>query len=367
MMIAREIADSESHQWVKLINWWDFEFDKIEATARSTSGVPYQRGVSVGMPRIPPQVLNSPFYLYHTAADAKSGGRFGGTGFFVGVPIPDRPTSSFMYAVTNWHVAVRAGASVIRVNKVGGGVDIFEFDPSEWSFQPGGYDLAVIPINAAMKGTHDIVPLSTDIFVDRTKITDWGIGAGEDVFMIGRFVDHDGAASNVPAARFGHISTMPQQIAQPTGARNLESFILDLHSRTGYSGSPVFVYRTYGADLTHAALVVGGAANHFIQLLGIHWGQFPEQWEIEAGTKPAMQSVELSGDARYVKGMSGMTLAIPAWAIMEMLNMPKFRQAREQALREGSARSAPVAESEPPTKEDNPLPAPPDSEKEGGK
>src|SRR5205823_82762 len=71
---------------------------------------------------------------------------------------------------------------------------------------------------------------------------------------IGLFVDHDGVTTNVPSARFGNISMLPNKnatIEQPTNYRG-ESYVVDMHSRTGFSGSPVFVYRTFGSDLTQS-------------------------------------------------------------------------------------------------------------------
>src|SRR5271170_5484166 len=96
---------------------------------------------------------------------------------------------------------------------------------------------------------------------------DLEIGPGEDVFMVGRFIDHDGKDANIPSVRFGNISTLPQPIEQPSGSTNNKSFILDLHSRTGYSGSPVFVYRTPGSDLT-THHIMAGPAGHFVLFLG---------------------------------------------------------------------------------------------------
>jgi hypothetical protein len=285
------------------------------------------------MPRIPPQVLYSTFGLYHSADDARKGSNSGGTGFFVAYPTGVPLAPSLLYAVTNWHVAVESGASVIRMNKIAGGVDIVEFDPGEWEFQPGGPDIAVIPhtMLRVRESVHEIVALHLGLFLSKIEVAQLGIGPGEDVFMLGRFVDHDRPDTNVPAARFGNISMMPQTIEQRTGAKNLESFILDVHSRTGYSGSPVFVYRTFGSDLTTDSLIVA-PNTHFIKLLGVHWGQFPERWEIETGKKISEESVPLSADAKFVKGYSGMTLAIPAWTLREFLDMPKFRNARNVAL-----------------------------------
>ena len=271
----------------------------------------------------------------------------------------------FIYAVTNWHVAVRDGASIIRVNKKGGGIDVFEFDPSEWSFIPNGPDIAVLlpsSLGGLNQAIHNFVPINVNMLLTESDVTIMGINSGDDIFMLGRFVDHDGAASNVPAARFGNISVMPQVIKQPTGARSIPSFILDVHSRTGYSGSPVFVYRTHGSDLTTVSLNLGAPGGHFVKLLGVHWGQFPEQWEIETGKAVAPEGATLAADARYIRGLSGMTLAIPAWTLMEFLDMPKLKQQREQVAENlkqargrgpiGEAAARPTNEANPKDRED---------------
>lgn len=355
---------------MRTICGWDFEFPKALIPAVSTAGTPYQRSVAVGMPRISPDLLRSAFYLYPTVEAAKKGDRFGGTGFFLGYPteVPEAPV--LLYAVTNWHVAVRDGCSVMRVNTAGGGIDIFELDPSEWEFPPGGHDLAILPFQKInlQDAMHDVVALHLSMFLTKEEIGELGIGPGENIVMIGRFVDHDGAASNIPAARFGNISVMPQAIEQPTGAKKLKSFILDVHSRTGYSGSPVFVYRTFGSDLTTDQIVLSnlnlyGTFNvtpedHFIKLLGIHWGQFPEQWEIKSKKKTVAQASIRGQNKRYVEGMSGMTLAVPAWAIREFLEMPKYKKPRDKKLEEvrewAKSNRGPVAESSPPPNDANP-------------
>ena len=97
-------------------------------------------------------------------------------------------------------------------------------------------------------------------------------------------------------------------------------------------------------------------------LLGIHWGQFPEMWEI-AGLKKNKESVRKESliiEGGYVKGLSGMTCVAPAWSIADTLNMPRFKDARmnvdaaiAQQVAEDVA-TVPVAESEPPTMGNNP-------------
>jgi hypothetical protein len=300
------------------------------------------------MPQLPSGLAESVFYLYQDEAGALTGKPFGGTGFFVGYPtgLASPAPQYFIYAVTNWHVAVRDGFPVIRVNKHGGGVDVFPLDCAEWDFRPGWHDIAIAEVS--LSGIHEYTVVNLDMLLTEEDVHRYFMKAGEDVFMVGRFVDHDGATANVPAVRFGNISTMPQPIKQVTGASDLGSFILDMHSRTGYSGSPVYVYRT--RDHYVLPQHVKSTSNvDFIALLGIHWGQFPELWEVKSDSNPLPQVVSLSDDAKYIKGMSGMTMVIPAWAIREMLEMPKFQERRKKRLaeiaREHGPDMSPVAES----------------------
>jgi hypothetical protein len=281
------------------------------------------------MPKLPPQVIDSVFYLYRTPEDAAAGKNAGGTGFFVAMP-SRHPNQVFLYAVSNWHVVRhRTGASVIRVNKNSGGTDSIALDPSEWHCRPQHHDLAVALVSLSLK-VHKVKPLHQNMLVTKKMLKDLHIGPGEDTFMVGHFADHPGVVENVPAIRFGHISTMPQPIPQETGAKDLSSFIIDTHSRTGYSGSPVFVYRTIGSDLTprEAALNLGPDST-FLALLGIHWGQFPEMWEIKSGTAPVPQGIEVERDSQWVRGMSGMTMVIPAWDILELLESEVLRAQRK--------------------------------------
>ena len=61
-----------------------------------------------------------------------------------------------------------------------------------------------------------------------------------------------GTHATAPALRFGNISTSPVAVKQPTQYREELNYRVDMHSRSGYSGSPVFVYRTPGNTLEWA-------------------------------------------------------------------------------------------------------------------
>ena len=173
--------------------------------------------------------------------------------------------------------------------------------------------------------------------------------------MIGRFVDHQGFNRNVPALRFGNISMAPAPLEQENG-KIAKSYCIDIHSRSGYSGSPVFVYRTPGYDLGELLDVEGQArvlrsGASLVALLGIHWGQFPEMWEITPKGELKYQDQEVGDQSliaggRFIKGLSGMTCVLPAWHILGVLNMSKIKEERdrEDARLQQTIGDIPIAE-----------------------
>ena len=341
----------------------DIEFDRAAGTSFSSLGVRQVRPIRVGMPRIPRRVINSVFYLYESREDAEQGKKPGGTGFIV--QYNERP-GLHLYGVTNWHVACQ-GCSVIRINTKDGGTDIIDLDPSEWHFVPGKHDIAVVPLNLNLQ-LHEAAAVSTGLFAKPTAYRPNAIGVGDDAFMIGLFVDHGGAATNVPSARFGNVSMLadPNARIRLSTGYHAESFIVDMHSRTGFSGSPVFAYRTFGSELsenpnkgvpfddlhidqfqsrpigTRSANPIYGRLSGYIgsrqmfRLLGIHWGQFPETWLLSERSRLIAEGNRyLVFDGAYVEGMSGMTCVAPAWQILEVLELPELARLREPEIFRG--------------------------------
>jgi hypothetical protein len=291
------------------------------------------------MPKIPEGILYTTFYLYPSVEDAKAGKKFGGTGFFVNIPSKANPAIHIVFAVTNWHVAVQGGCSVIRLNRNSGGSDVFEFGPEEWVFEPNGYDVAILPFTKASARTHKMSSVAVRLSVTHDVLTELKIGPGDDVFMLGRFIDHDGGETNAPAVRFGNISMMPDgKIRQPNNV-DKDMYCVDVRSRSGFSGSPVFVYRTAVSNLENLSSISLGGSNQFLVLLGVHWGQFPERWEVSALEDGAeTQESWQTGDRAYVKGLSGMTCVAPAWAILELLDTPAIKAFVEQCERDIAAK-----------------------------
>ena len=298
------------------------------------------------MPRISQAILDSTFYLYRTEEDAAGGNNFGGTGFLVSYEcvyqvdngrLNNLVAKHHIYAVTNWHVALRSGCSVIRINTRDGKTKTFPVDPIDWSFVPRGDDVAVTPLPVDFSELQ-CNTIGTHLF-ETKEYLDYRVGPGEDVFMVGRFVDHDGGTTNQPAIRFGNISVMPTAMKIPELSRTRDYYCIDLHSRSGFSGSPVFAYRTFGQDLegndiqklvnkiTNMEHIFSSDFSPRLSLLGIHCGQFTEEWYIDNRKR---RSGKVKGNGEYIVGMSGMAIVSPAWTIMEALDLPKFQRERAE-------------------------------------
>ena len=307
------------------LSYKDLQFERSPITMPVLSGLKYTRWVDIGMPKISPALLDCVFFLYKTREDAEMGKKSGGTGFFVGIPSEKFPQEKYVYAVTNWHNVLQNGYSIIRVNNVAGSVSIIETEPAEWEFMPRKDDIAVMPIPVG-NNDYKIILIPTTMFVTEDVVNSMGLGVGDDVFMVGRFIDYDGEITNQPAVRFGNISIMSASIKQEATGYMGKSHCIDLHSRAGFSGSPVFVYRTPGTNFDNKMVDLG---ERFQYLLGIHWGQFPEEWKIIMKDKlPNAESHTLITEGEYVKDLSGMTCVIPAQKILDVLYMPSLKRQR---------------------------------------
>ena len=337
----------------------DLQFDRIPITMFSSTGYKYTRWVEIGMPKIPEKIKDCIFFLYKSEKDAIQGKKSGGSGFLIGVQsdkYPEYSQYNYICGVSNCHVVKNRKYSVIRLNKLDGSIEIIPFSPDDWISFPKDHlvDIVISPQINISQGVHKASFIHTSLFATEEILNICEIGIGDNIFMIGRFMDYDGGRNiNEPSTRFGNVSVMPIKIKQETGYKNGQSYIMDIHSRTGYSGSPVFVYRTIVDNIDEWYKV--GKKNHtyhknqFLYLIGIHWGQFPEEWETNTGPFRGI-----------TKGMSGMTLVIPAQLILDLLNSPPIKDHRdkwEMNLQEHFKRNGypPVAESATyPSNQENP-------------
>jgi hypothetical protein len=309
------------------------------------------------MPRIEDRLLKSVIYLYESA-DAAEQGKPGGSGFLIGEPT-EIPEAVFLFAVTNAHVAkdcpvVRtAGPREKRVFVRRWGEDggwyrhpdqddvvvtpigfapkaardfYLDYVPREWFVTPENFTHASHEVNDAQTG--GLPPsLSADYANLDYQPLGWPFGPGEEVVMLGRFLGHDGTDENKPAARFGHLAMSPTvPIEHPWGFMQ-SSFLIECRSVSGYSGSPIFIYRVQ--TTLSAGLVAIGADRGKASLprfLGIDWGNLDRVGHNDY----AVDWAESDADASFPR-RSGMLVAVPAWRLAGLLDSVEVQKVKRKA------------------------------------
>lgn len=294
------------------------------------------RGIPVGigddkvpMPRIPDSVLDCAIYLYGSRDDAEAGKRIGGTGFLVSTLSTLRQNKPHVYAVTNKHVM--AHFPVLRVNTKAGGMDVLETESHEWTIHPSS-DLAIIRVLldiSHFRYRH----VGEGMFLDSKAIAEHDIGPGDDVYMVGRFVNHEGVQRNLPCVRFGSIAMMPWEPMRHEDGYDQESFAVELKAIPGYSGSPVFVHIPAFTSRPNTNSVASGAKGPW--LLGVEWGFIPNNARVLDYLGNALPSNESDRAKKWrVSVNTGMSGVVPAWHISELLHTQKLKDARDAMDRE---------------------------------
>ena len=297
------------------------------------------------MPRLSHDFLDSVLYLYRSAHEATEGMNIGGSGFLASVPAETIPNGNFVYAVTNRHVI--AVADYVRLNTQEGGTHIERLPRENW-IRSKTDDLAIMAITVphtvfAQRHVGSALIMSKE-YAGKIKL-----GIGDDVFMVGRFINHEGKQKNAPLVRFGSIAQMPSEplVYDLEGKRHeQESIIADIRSIGGYSGSPVFL-----KEPNFIKRPDGGEAPDKHYLVGIDWGHI-KMWSPVCGfdEKPIGYT--------QVNINSGMAGVIPAWKLLDMLmedNLVKHRKLEEEKYRSANATTPAATDlSVPPSTEENP-------------
>jgi hypothetical protein len=273
------------------------------------------------VPRIADEILNCVFYLYPDVPTAQDGGKMGGTGFFVGIPIEDFPHVCRLYAVTNRH-NIDHGHTVIRLNTKDGKTDPLDLTEQDWVNHPEGDDLAIAKLGRLDYSVYDFTYIAPEHFLTKEIVSKFDIGPGDEAFMVGRFVNADGKARNHPSVRFGNIAQIGgDPLIYERGSKYVhqESIIVEGRSIPGYSGSPVFAHippmtARPGVGSLHAA-------SYGPWLLGVDYCHLNDLSPAENA-----MGVEMQFKIRVNSGMMGV---VPAWRLMEFLNMPNFYNDRE--------------------------------------
>ena len=257
------------------------------------------------------------------------GRKIGGSGFWIGVQSQKLDHFRWIYAVSNRHVVHRSGASTIRANSNDGHLVILEKEPTDWIEHPDGHDIAILPIvSREVPGlSHMFVPIP--MFATPAHVMDQVIGVGDNVYMIGRFINHEGTTRNTPSVRFGNISMIPgEPIYVDAHTIPQVSFAVELRSMCGYSGSPVMVETGGYSKQPNGAWNITKTQDY---LLGVHWGHIIEPWTVEKKIRRKATRAALTPNEQEVEEVSantGMNGVVPAWHLLDLVNLPQLQQLR---------------------------------------
>lgn len=350
----------------------------IRAGYNHRSRLPYETWIRrpCQVPRIPEEYLDCAVYLYRSTHAAKSGHRSGGCGFLLAVegdareplePLWEekywyrkRSGPVFQYVATCRHVAEQY--PVARLNRKGrSGSEGIPLDG--WVFHEKS-DLAVAPLEID-ESDYEVASVSYEMLLPRPTWQDpahWMFGGlGDDIFIVSRFIKHDGKQTNWPAVRFGNISVMPREdepifINKKVGKQ--VAYLTEVRTVPGASGSPVFLHipgwelrespkGTRARDeweLTQEQRIYHGGEEiptpPVIKLVGIAGGFLfgpDEQVVYAAGTTPRDSDLRINRNA-------GMEWCVPSWKLLELLRRPelmKLRNARRKEREESPPSGTP--------------------------
>ena len=270
----------------------------------------------VPVPRIPDGALEGIVYLYPSRPDAENDSRLGGSGFLVMLPSAVVPGRGILFAVTNAHV-IENGNTVVRLNTKDGKVDIFDFTEMNWLIHPNKDDIAICAMPQLDISFHVYKEISPGMILKRYEIDAFRIGPGDDVFVVGRFINSQGKVRNIPSVRFGNIAQMPHEPIEQNrvfGKFQQESFLVEARSISGFSGSPVFLILHARDSRQEPGFRL---PTDVFRLLGIQWGYIQDREPVWDGPTDTGLQVRLN---------TGMMGVVPAWKLGDLLRSDFVRE-----------------------------------------
>lgn len=251
-----------------------------------------------------------------------------GTGFFLGVKVED---AYFIHLVTAQHVVEEASERghrqlLVRVNMKAGGSAHMSVPTDQWWLHPENAerycDVAIIPVPVNLD-TMDIVFGGMSVVLDNDLIAQEGIGAGDEVIVVGLFAHHPGVDQNVPIVRRGQLAAFPPVQVQTDKGRDIQVYLVELLSIGGLSGSPVWYLppqlRVQDDGTSQTRKKQSGL------LLGLVHGHFATQGGGPTDAEPGSRKERLN---------TGIALVVPAQRIVETLMQPRLVGEREAALKQ---------------------------------
>ncbi len=218
----------------------------------------------------------------------------------------------------------------IRINTQGGEVEHTYADGAAWLFHPDErVDLAICPCDVP-PGAYDI----THVHVERELLTqdiieEHQIGPGEEIFTTGMFNRILGETLNRPIVRTGTIAAMPAEPIETRPGHSLPSYLVEVRSIAGLSGSPVFVHMAPLRVLPGGKVAETKGKTHYF--LGVMQGTFH--------TSDATDIVSPDPDFTPGDMNAGIGVVTPGAHVLELLDIPELKNERERIVAELAKKS----------------------------
>ena len=275
------------------------------------------------MPRIPESYIDCLVYLYGSVEAAERSERVGGCGLLIGVEFRDIPNLHHVYAVTNFHVA--EVCRVVRYNTKAGRPQCDDLSRSRWFSHQDGSDVSVCPLGFSAYFDERVTMVRAKSLLTRKRMSRIPLRFGDELFMVSRYINHEGDTENEPIARFGTLAKPRPVLVRDKGGDEEELFLAEVKSLPGHSGSPVFVYFHGMQPRLGADEVPPRAATY---LLGIDSGLLPQPASVYEAAPSGREGPIDTG--HFVYANSGISTVVPAWKITDILMCPELRLLRQR-------------------------------------
>jgi hypothetical protein len=253
-----------------------------------------------------------------------------GTAFLAGIPAEPIDTSVdtsttpgpfYRYLITARHVVAlsrKYGSLFVRIHLANGTASFMELAPEVWHEHPTTeVAVALLRLSAPI----DHVLIAIDQFAIDSKVVEYGIATGDEVFFVGLFSEHPGVERNQPILRFGNIALMPDEkllVNLGDSTARIRAYLVEARSWGGHSGSPAFVY--FPPDRFGNSISVGVTLPIF--LLGLVQGHYD--------IKSDVQFIGDVGEAQ-VSMNAGIAAVVPGQEIHDLLMSEEVVAEREVA------------------------------------
>lgn len=293
--------------------------------------------------RVPDTVLNSVVFLGRDIPGGRP--QWSATGFLVGIPASGGGCFTYLVTVAHAADAMEGRDTVVGLNRVGGGtVDILIPKGTKWWYHPterDRVDAAVLPCPLPEEADFCQVPVA--MFLTDEAASDNHIGPGDVTFCPGLFRRMAGRERYLPVVRTGNVAMMPTETLPGVSFRrnvtDMEAYLIEARSMSGFSGSPVFVRGTASLTMnvttptgpTIRSVVVQTTSS--IYLMGLvhgHWNLHPGDHD-----NPDFQAVPESEKSIAL----GMAVVVPAKKVLEILNQPDLVAGRNDQERQQQQQS----------------------------